>query len=152
MGSAPVDMTARMREARAASDLSAQLLAERIGLATAEYEDLEAYADEASSSVSLDVLARLASALAVPIDQLLVGESVAVEAFPLADLQSRVRERLDAAGGREAYERAIGWSLDSFLQNPAAAWADWNLDCLRDVCDDVGVEWIAVVKSHPASG
>jgi hypothetical protein len=42
------------------------------------------------------------------------------------------------------FEDKAGWNLDGFITNPNAAW-DWNVDCLRDLCGQLGVDWLAAL-------
>ncbi|MDB6022130.1 MAG: hypothetical protein JWQ04_1987 [Pedosphaera sp.] len=43
------------------------------------------------------------------------------------------------------FEGIVGWQVESCLTDPAKALLDWNIDCLMDVCREVGIDWRCVV-------
>jgi len=66
-------------------------------------------------------------------------------------LAAEIREHLRRSGVSLAdFEEKAGWRLGDFLANPSAAWKDWNVDCLRDVARELGVDWLSALAAAEA--
>lgn len=35
----------------------------------------------------------------------------------------------------------VGWEMQAFFDRTESAWDDWNLECLKDVCGMLGLNW-----------
>lgn len=139
----------RIRQLRQARGLSAEELAQRIGVNIAWYHDVEAYPSEVSSTLSLAQLARLAKELELVSAALLLGESFDAEAPSLgrtalvAELQRAVDERRQPI---DVVSAEIGWDVSALLGDPEQL-AAFNVDGLRDLCDYLGVDWVAALRA-----
>ena len=138
----------RITEARERAGMSADTLAERVGLEPMSYYDLEHYDDEAFTSVSLGELCAVARAVGLSPRELVnpdpttpVGATVSMQ-----NVIQGIRDRMTADQlSAEAFGERAGWDVAEALHNPESAWAAWCVDALRDVCGQVGIDWRAVV-------
>jgi hypothetical protein len=107
------------------------------------YYDLESDDDELYMTLSLAELRLLCAELDMSFRYLFSGEQkTSDKSTPFSSLAEMVAKHLDDHRMSQAsFEDMVGWSLGDFTTNPERAW-DWNLDCLRDVCAALGVEWL----------
>jgi transcriptional regulator with XRE-family HTH domain len=141
----------RLRMARERAGLTPEELAERIGITTAWYHDLEGHPGDVSTTLSLAQLRDLASALELDLRHLLLGEEAPLLAIGLSagDVVERLRQEVAASGkSPEELGAQIGWDVDPLLRAPESIW-ELNLDGLRDVCAFVGVNWTALLAKAP---
>ena len=141
----------RIRDARERLGRSPEEVSREVGMGLDAYEDIEAYDDEISTSISIGQLRSLANALDRRLDQLLgvAPSDPADSEISIDALLDRVRAEL--AKRKESVEEfgdRIGWDISSAVEAPASAWVDWNLDCLRDVCRAVSCDWVSVLSSY----
>jgi transcriptional regulator with XRE-family HTH domain len=114
------------------------------GINVAHYYDLEDHESDLYMTVSLAELRGIANALGTSVGRLLGVSSADAPESP-SDFQNLatvlrehlVRENLD----RSAFEDKAGWEVGDFLGNPASALTNWNVDCLRDICQQLSVDW-----------
>jgi transcriptional regulator with XRE-family HTH domain len=136
----------RMREARERLGLTPEQVASKMGLAVRWYHDLEAYPDEVFSTVSLTHLQILGQTLGLEPAMILVGDAPPpMDRRGFRDvvdaLERRMEsERLDA----ETLGERLGWEIRRVLADPEELW-NFNVTGLRDVCQGVGVDWLAVL-------
>jgi hypothetical protein len=45
------------------------------------------------------------------------------------------------------FEDAAGWCVESCLSNSNKALEEWNLDCLKDICQELQISWQQVISS-----
>jgi transcriptional regulator with XRE-family HTH domain len=133
----------RLRKARETNGKTEAEMEKIIGPNAPTYYDLEAYEDELPMTMTLNELHRLCAFLGITIRILFEAEGKQLLSF--ADLAEVVRNYL---AGRslsiEQFEELAGWELRGLLDNPDAAW-EWNVECLRDVCQTVSRDWLDVL-------
>jgi transcriptional regulator with XRE-family HTH domain len=138
----------RLREARDRSGKTVDEVALAIGISVAAYADIEAYDDEFSMALSLEQIWRLARALEIPLTELIGLTSP--DCLDATDSMDALLEHVRAAVAtrRESIEHfgdRVGWDIASAIDAPARAWSDWNLDCLRAVCEEVSCDWRSIL-------
>ena len=143
----PPPTAARIRAARLRAGLDERTMAERVGINLPSYFDLESYDDEIFTCLTLEEVTRLARALGITVRSLIASDPVGSPgAISMRDLVERVRQRVADQGiTADALFERVGWDISPALDDPESAWRDWNIDCLRDVCAEIGVDWQSVV-------
>jgi len=70
--------------------------------------------------------------------------------MPLTEVISRIREyiRLHALTA-VAFSDRVGWDISEALLDPDSAWRSWSLDWLYDVCAELKIDWMAVLRARP---
>ena len=70
----------------------------------------------------------------------------------MSHLVDRLRQRLSQEGiTADAFSDRVGWDITAALSDPESAWHDWNIDCLRDVSTELGVEWLGILSDPTTS-
>ena len=140
-------VAARIRMARERLGISQAEIAAHLGMGPSEYWDIEFHDDEAFLTFSVSELGRLALMLGVPLCELLFGsdelqERPGISFVEVADhlKDFMIRESLSID---ELSERA-GWELGPVLAD-AASLSSFNLMGLFEVCELVGIDWVAVL-------
>jgi transcriptional regulator with XRE-family HTH domain len=135
------EISVRLKSAREECCKSPEEVAIEVGIGLPAYYDLEAGYDWATA-VSIATISRIAKAVGLTFAELMCGH-VRRDMSPLleTDLQDQLK-RVVANSGLEihAFEDEIGWAIGPFLNDSKAA-GTWNVDCLRTVCERVGVDW-----------
>jgi len=133
----------RLRRARENAGKSPQEVAGAVGMSVPNYYDLESD-DELYNNISLRALRDVCKALGVQARDLFEegrGQEHA-GAVSFACISEGLKKYLSVHNMVLAvFEDQVGWVLDAFLERPEAAW-DWNVDCLRDVCRPLEMEWL----------
>lgn len=138
----------RILQARERAGIAADALAESVGLEPMAYYDLEHYDDEAFTTVSLAQLCAVARAVRLSPRLLLAPEFISSTGTTISmqDVVQGIRRRIAADHlTPAAFSDAAGWDVSAALEDPESAWAGWCVDTLRDVCEQVGIDWRAVV-------
>ena len=139
----------RLRVARKSSGLTPQQLAHAVGIKVSNYFDLEEH-EELYTSLSLAELRKLCNVLKVGARDLFVEETqsnVPREVVTFDSLAENVSDHLkDHDETQERFETKVGWELGAFLSNPEVAWG-WNVDCLRDICRELKVDWLSALPT-----
>jgi hypothetical protein len=108
--------------------------------------DLEAYHDEVFTTVSLAHLQELGQMLGLEPATILVGDGTPPMdrkeyRYVVDGLQRRMAsESLDA----ETLGERLGWDIRGLLEDPEELWK-LNVTGLRDICQGVGIDWLAVL-------
>jgi transcriptional regulator with XRE-family HTH domain len=133
----------RLKAARERAGKSPAELAAAMEISRPHYYDLESCNDELYMTVSLSELRRLCAELDISPRYLFSGEQTASEtSTSFSSLAKIVATYLDDNHmSLASFEDMVGWTLDDFTTTPERAW-DWNVDCLRDVCAALGVQWL----------
>jgi transcriptional regulator with XRE-family HTH domain len=136
----------RLRGARERLGLTPAEVASKMGLSAAWYHDLEAYQDEVFTTVSLAQLQELGQMLGLEPATILVGDGTPPMdrkeyRYVVDGLQRRMAsESLDA----ETLGERLGWDIRGLLEDPEELWK-LNVTGLRDICQGVGIDWLAVL-------
>ena len=137
----------RFQQARERLGLSLEDVANRLGIATSEYWDIEFHDDEAFSCFSVAELRQIATMLATPLETLLFGsdfERPTTRISP-AEIAERLRALAASEGLTiEALGDRVGWELEPVMADPESLW-EFNLLGLSDVCHAIGVDWVAAL-------
>jgi len=135
--------------ARIQSGLSPNDMAAAIGLNAPAYCDLEAIESEIFMLISLAELRKICAMLRItPRDVFSDCGSTKLPTKPhnFAALADELREHLHHQRlSLDEFEEAAGWEVGTFLENPRAA-DTWSIDCLRDVCRELAVDWLGVLS------
>jgi transcriptional regulator with XRE-family HTH domain len=149
----PPGAAARIRAARTRAGLDPQTVSEALGITLPAYFDLEAFDDELFTCLSLEELTKLAQVLGVSPLSLVAGGDRANEVtgeMPLTEVISRIREYIRVHGlTAVAFSDRVGWDISEALLDPDTAWHRWNLDWLYDVCAELKIEWMPVLRARP---
>lgn len=135
----------RIEAARLAVGKEMDEMAELLGISYASYWDLEGYDDEVLTCLSLDKVKRLCEALKIHPVSLLSdrpNQAGPIAHVTLPDLMDRIKEHIAIHNLTVAeFEDRAGWGIQKCLDDPAQA-LGWNVDCLKDVCAEIGVDWL----------
>ena len=125
-----------------------QEIARLTGMSVPSYYDLESYDDEIYRTITLAELRELCTTLNIQARDLFVEKmQQPAEAVSFGALAEKLSKYLIAyTVSQAAFEAKVGWSLGAFLANPDVAW-EWNVDCLRDVCAPLQVDWLDALPS-----
>jgi transcriptional regulator with XRE-family HTH domain len=134
----------RVASARAAKGLSVAEVASAVGINDAWAYDLEAYDDDLPSTLSLGQVCRLATVLGTSPRALACGSDhpqASVTVSPEMVVQA-IQTSLVAHGQSvDEFSHAVGWDVQSVLDDPRRIWPEWCLDQAHDVCSRLGIDW-----------
>jgi transcriptional regulator with XRE-family HTH domain len=142
------DIAERLKEARQRVGKSTEQLAGEAGMSLPSYYDLEAGQDW-FNAVSIAQISAIAQAVGMTFAELMCGDSRR-DNQPTSerDLQSRLRAALsESHTDIPEFEKRLGWNVGPFLKDPQAV-RDWNIDCLRAVCQQLGINWCSFSLSN----
>jgi transcriptional regulator with XRE-family HTH domain len=130
----------KLKQAREATGKSPQEIAASAGLPAPTYYDLEEQDGELNMVVSLGELFKLASALGIRtrfiFDDKIEGQPISPE-----QLCAKIKSYLDTTGMSIAeFENRVGFVIEPSLRDSVKV-LDWNVDCLRFVCEELGLDW-----------
>lgn len=132
---------ARLKRARESAGKSAVEVAKLLGLTRRDYDEWEAYEGELNMATSLRELSKIAGALGIRTSAIFDDGPSAGPPIHPEELCKKLRTHLDATGTNvEEFENRVGFEIAPAL----ADWSkvlDWNLDCLRFVCKELGIDW-----------
>lgn len=138
----------RLKLAREKLQKSVQETAAAANLKPATYYDLEGHENELFMTVSLAELSQLCKFLDIPLNALFSEKPEVKTEVNFIDLAVQIRNFLaQHNSSMEDFENMAGWELSEFLQNPKTAWG-WNVDCLRDVCRVLGIDWLTALPDE----
>jgi len=113
-----------------------------VGINVPSYYDLENVDEEMFIAVSLKDLNRICDFLGMTGTALCVEEQP--DPFPRishGDLINKIFNYLEMQKMTvEEFENEVGFEIRESLRHPEAL-GDWNVDCLRFVCEKIGVDW-----------
>ena len=140
----------KIRRKRLAAGKSEGEMAELVGISFESYFDLESYDDEVVDCLSLSELSKMCRALNITPADLLSDEVVGSDNPPhlsFAQFIERVKSYIESHGMTvPEFEDKVGWELESLLNDPEAIW-ERNVQFLKDVCVEVGIDWLWVVPA-----
>ncbi len=140
----------RLKQERERGGKTPREIAHAMQIPLQTYYDLEDD-DSLYQVVSLGELHRLLQALRIPLRNLLEPSAVlAGDTMPATNFDD-VRRALNAylkerSRSVEQFEDIVGWTIGGFLTDPAVAW-DWNIDCVRDICRELKIHWVALLSN-----
>ncbi len=132
---------ARLQEIRVTLGKSPDEVAQAMGINLPSYYDLESYGDELYMCPSLSDLRSLCKFLGITGSVLFTGQERATGISP-SELARRMVERREELGlCWPDFEELVGWGIQGLVDDPNVAW-EWNVDCLRDLCQVLRCDWI----------
>ncbi len=137
---------ARLRLARERSGKTAEQVASLAGMNLPAYYDLESCSDEVTMAISLRELKRVCDVLLTTPRSLFDGGPQREESRVSPDmLVEKIRQHLQHTRmSLPEIENKIGFEIAQCLERTEAI-EDWNVDCLRAVCEEVGADWLAAL-------
>jgi hypothetical protein len=138
----------RLRRARERLGLEPQAVADSAGLDLPSYYDLETCDDELFTCIALRDLFNLCNVLRISPTNLFTDspDEAPAERHGFPHLARCLRDHLASNHlSLDEFENRAGWSLSAFLDHPDTA-LDWNVDCLRAVCAQLNLNWLAYLS------
>ena len=138
------DIGQRLKTLREKCGKSAKAIADLVEIPVGSYYDLED-GNDWFQGIELIKICSLALLLGVTTPELLVGRPHdGVNSITLDELKQKLVEWLEYSNiDLSVFEKRIGWEVESFLKDSATA-REWNIDCLKAVCQAIGVDWTDV--------
>jgi transcriptional regulator with XRE-family HTH domain len=131
----------RIKRARDATGKSPEQVAAQVGVSHLTYRDWEWGEGDISTTASLAEIARLSSALGLPSVVIFEDEAATGEAFSPHRLVTEIKTHLEKTGTSvDDFENRVGFEIAPALADSSKV-LDWNLDCLRFVCNELGIDW-----------
>lgn len=135
----------KLKRLRERSGKPTEDIAWALGMTFIDYEEIENYPGEITRVVSLATIGKLASVLGVSAHDILDGPSREKDRISPEQLIAKIKAHLVATGSDiDSFENRVGFAIGDSLAAPSTI-ADWNLDCLRFVCAEIGVDWRAAL-------
>ncbi|MEJ0091277.1 MAG: helix-turn-helix transcriptional regulator [Limisphaerales bacterium] len=110
------------------------------------YYDIEQCDGEITSNCSLSEISRICNLLNIrPRD--LFCDKTSPE-LTIEEVVAKINEH--CAKNKipiSQFEDTIGWRVESCLSNPKTALEEWNFDCLKDICEELGIDWQQVISN-----
>ncbi len=141
----------KLRAAREDSGKSPEEIAEALGISSAAYYDLEAFDDELPTSLSLDKVALLFTLLKIE-PAMFFATAPPPESVSPDALIRKISEYLNTKRMTVSeFEDRVGWDIEPLLKEPSKI-LSYDIDALRDICNEIGVDWLSVVQSIMSDG
>ncbi len=140
---ATLDAHKVVEQRRKALGLSAEFIADKLGINKAWYFDLESESTELSYTLYLWQLEELMHILGLSMTDLFPGHIPSGGGtLSIAEVRDRLCLYLQREGISIAqFEEEAGWSgIEEFLEDPDSA-GNWNLEQLADVCERLSIHW-----------
>ncbi|MDB6064441.1 MAG: hypothetical protein JWR26_649 [Pedosphaera sp.] len=132
----------RLKRIRESKRKSVEELAELLLMTPSEYEEWESHPGELTSAISLGELVELASVLDVSTAFIFEGKKPTGKEISLDELCAKMNAHLSSTGKTiEEFEDEVGFEMEPSL-NESSEIINWNVDCLRFVCEEIGVDWL----------
>ena len=131
-----------LKSVREGASLSVAQVSQCLGISEASYYDLEHF-DDLYHCLTLKQVMKLVSCLNIK-PHVLFGDAE-IRVFTPEELLGAIQSNLvKKAVSLSDFEELIGWDIREFLNCPLAGAKNWNIDCARDVCDAVNLNWRAL--------
>ena len=116
------------------------------GMNRPSYYDLETCQDELTMTISLRELKRLCEALQIPAINLFADRPQSeAERISPKELAGRIEQYVQLhTMSISEFENKVGFEIEECLKRPDGV-LDWNIDCLRAVCGELGLDWHAAL-------
>jgi len=139
----------RLRTAREQIGKSVEEMAALVGLNVPSYYDLESYADEVLSSLSIREFARLCKLLKISPRDLFAEEcQTEQDGTVVNSLAAKIRSYMETQEITLAeFEERVGWDVGAFLESPIEIVTDrYNLEALIDIGKEVRFNWVSALR------
>ena len=134
----------RLAAARERAGLSAEAIAERIGLPLARYRELESDATALCSKISLADLRAVAHVVGLTPRELLLDDAAPPQPAraSFAELASAVRQAISRSQlSIEMWSETVGSEVGPLLVDPEYVWT-LTVDALKDICMGARRDWL----------
>ena len=129
----------KLKQARIATGKSPEEIAAASGI-TISYYDLEEIDGELNRNISLGELLRLASTLGIR-TRFIFDDDTEGQTITPAQLCVSIRKYLYTTGmSIKEFEDRVGFVIEPSLRDNSNIF-NWNIDCLRFVCAELGIDW-----------
>jgi len=136
----------RLRTARIRAGKSKAQVAERLGLNSAWYEDLEQRDDELAATLTIFQAMDLASTIGLRLGDLFDDGAPPAHHVLIIDLPARIRAHLASTGlSLEQFEDQVGWELGPFLASPVQVAAELPIAFFQALAAPLGIHWLSLV-------
>ena len=116
-------------------------MATLIRISVAEYDEREAFEGELNMVLNLAELSKLSSVLGIHTRLLFDGENLNAQLVSTHELMTKIRACLNSTcASVSEFEDRVGFKIEKSLSDPFEI-LKWNVDCLRFVCKETGVDW-----------
>jgi transcriptional regulator with XRE-family HTH domain len=108
------------------------------------YYDIEQHDDEITMNCSLNEISRICNLLGIHPQDLFCDEILSK--LTIEEVVAKIKEH--CAKNKisvSQFEDAAGWRVESCLSNPKIMLDEWNLDCLKDICRELQINWQQVI-------
>jgi len=140
-----VPYNVRLKRVREAVAKQPQKMAALVGLSIAEYYDWENCGAELSMVASLAELSRLATVLGIRTRRIFEDDLEPERSISFKLLCAKIKEHLIARNmSVAAFEHQVGFEIAPALCDSSEIFK-WNVDCLRFVCQEIAVDWLAAL-------
>jgi transcriptional regulator with XRE-family HTH domain len=130
----------KLKYAREATGKSPEEIAALAGLPAPTYYDLEEIDGQLNMVISLGELSKLSSVLGIR-PRFIFDDKVEGQPISPEQLCAKIKSYLDTTGISIAeFENRVGFVIKPSLRDSAKV-LDWNVDCLRFVCEELGLDW-----------
>jgi len=135
-----------LRTARELKGWSEHEAAARVQLSSSAYYDIEEHEDDLTSCYSLSEILRICRALELHPRDLFCHEHLSPSTIDevITNIKKHCAQNKISIS---KFEDIVGWRVESCLTNPKAALDEWNLDCLKDICGELQMNWQSVISS-----
>jgi hypothetical protein len=137
----------RLKKAREATGKSPQEIVALVGIPIVSdnlYYDLEDHNGQLNMVMSLGELSKLSSILGICTRYIFDGKTEK-QKISLEQLSAQIKRHLEKTQMSIAdFENRVGFVIAPTLENPKEA-LYWNVDCLRFVCTEIGINWLDVL-------
>ena len=131
-----------LKTAREKSGKLPEEIASLVDLGKDKYYDLESDDDEVEINTAIGELRDICAVLKIPIQSLFGASVNPSDRVSPEDLVDRIKNHLQQTKTNiEAFEDRVDFTIRSCLENPSDV-RNWNIECLRAVCGEIGVNWI----------
>jgi DNA-binding Xre family transcriptional regulator len=136
-----------LKKHRIRSGMEPHALAKEAGMSDASYFDMEEHEDEIMHVVSVETIRKICHALEIQCGDLFRHiSSNGRRMYKGESLAQLIVSFLTNAGMKiDEFESDVGYELKEALADEKKM-RDWNIDCLRSVCDRIGVDWRYAVE------
>jgi transcriptional regulator with XRE-family HTH domain len=136
-----IPYSVRLKRLRESAAKSPEELAMASGVSPLTYRDWEWGEGDISMSASLAELSALSKALGIPTRTIFDDSDGDHGGVSFGDLCKKITNHIVAAGiSIDQFEDRVGFEIAPALRDSSDV-AKWNLDCLRFVCKEIGINW-----------
>ena len=134
----------QLRAAREKAGKTIDEMAQLLNISVASYYDLESYADEVTTCLSLRQAAQLFRVLGIDPQEFFERSSLETEIVTLDGLFERINNYLTTHQITVSdLEDEVGWEIEPLLKEHSKL-LEYDIDALKDICNRIGIDWLGV--------